>query len=411
MRQQMQVPLRPRDGMLDAVAFGVLPITSLSVFCVGSRRIPCAIPNRETFLSISMPQTSEPNPAQGIIADLNPSDFALVMATGIVSLACHLHGMGTIAHILFWMNVPAFLVLATLTTIRLVRYPRRFFHDLIDHQRGVGFFTVVAASGILGNQFLLMAHWRTLAVILWCVSIGLGFVITYTLFAAFAVKKVKPSLAEGIHGGWLLAVVAIQSISVLGTLLASGFGAHADQVLFYALAMWLVGGKFYIWIISLIFYRYSFFPMTPGDLSPPYWINMGAMAISTLAGATLLSATPQSELLLSVAPFVKGLTLLFWATASWWIPMLVILGIWRHGYMRYPLTYDSQYWGAVFPLGMYSVATYRLAHALDQPFLLIIPQVFLCIALGTWCIVFAGLARNSMRVLYRWRTRAPAASG
>jgi tellurite resistance protein TehA-like permease len=175
--------------------------------------------------------------------------------------------------------------------------------------------------------------------------------------------------------------------------------------------MWLVGGKFYIWIISLIFYRYSFFPMTPGDLSPPYWINMGAMAISTLAGATLLSATPQSELLLSVAPFVKGLTLLFWATASWWIPMLVILGIWRHGYMRYPLTYDSQYWGAVFPLGMYSVATYRLAHALDQPFLLIIPQVFLCIALGTWCIVFAGLARNSMRVLYRWRTRAPAASG
>jgi hypothetical protein len=41
-------------------------------------------------------------------------------------------------------------------------------------------------------------------------------------------------------------------------------------------------------MISLIFYRYTFFRFAPGDLSPPYWINMGAMAISTLAGALLI---------------------------------------------------------------------------------------------------------------------------
>ena len=44
----------------------------------------------------------------------------------------------------------------------------------------------------------------------------------------------------------------------------------------------LWGGMLYIWMMSLIFYRYTFFPFSPGDLSPPYWINMGAMAISTL---------------------------------------------------------------------------------------------------------------------------------
>lgn len=319
------------------------------------------------------------------------------MATGIVSLACHLLGVPVLARVLFGFNVAAYLVLLVLTAVRLARFPRRFFQDLIDHKRGVGFFTTVAASGVLGNQFLLIAGQRSVAALLWCVSVGLGFVITYTLFTAFAVKKNKPSLPEGIHGGWLLAVVAAQAISVLGTLLAPGFGGYAELVLFYALSMWLVGGMLYLWIISLIFYRYSFFPMTPDDLSPPYWINMGAMAISTLAGATLLSAGGHSELLRSITPFVKGLTLLFWATATWWIPMLIILGIWRHGYMRYRLTYDPQYWGAVFPIGMYSVATFRLAHAIEQLYLLAISRAFLCFALVAWCVVFAGLIQSLVR--------------
>jgi Voltage-dependent anion channel len=72
--------------------------------------------------------------------------------------------------------------------------------------------------------------------------------------------------------------------------------------------------------------------MSPSDLAPPYWINMGAVAISTLAGTLLAAAAPLSPLVRELLPFIKGLTLLFWATATWWIPMLVILGAWRHVY-------------------------------------------------------------------------------
>lgn len=370
----------------------------------------CGSISRDAGRSTLSTTDSTPSPAdapRSVVAELNPSGFALVMATGIVSLACHLLEMPLIARALFCLNVVAYLVLVTLTLVRLVRFPRRFFRDLIDHRRGVGFFTTVAASGVLGNQLLLIAGQRSVAMILWCISVGLGFLITYTLFTGFAVKEMKPSLPEGIHGGWLLAVVAVQSISVLGTLLASGFGDDAPPVLLYTLSMWLVGGMLYIWIISLIFYRYSFFPMTPDDLSPTYWINMGAMAISTLAGATLLSAAQHSELLRSIAPFVKGLTLLFWATATWWIPMLVILGVWRHGYMRYRLTYDPQYWGVVFPLGMYTVATFRLAHTVDQLYLLAIPRVFIYFALTAWCAVFTGLIRSSVSRIRSNASRMP----
>ena len=147
----------------------------------------------------------------------------------------------------------------------------------------------------------------------------------------------------------------------------------------------------YIWIISLIFYRYTFFVLSPSDLAPPYWINMGAVAISTLAGTMLIAAAPLSPLLTELTQFMKGLTLLFWATATWWIPMLVILGVWRHVYRRFPLRYDPLFWGAVFPLGMYTACTYRLVQVLPAEPLAWIPRLFIWVALAAWTATLLGL--------------------
>ncbi len=130
---------------------------------------------------------------------------------------------------------------------------------------------------------------------------------------------------------------------------------------------------------------------------PPYWINMGAVAISTLAGATLSTAVESSPTLAPLRPFILGLTVMFWATATWWIPMLLILGIWRHGLRKVRLTYDPLYWGLVFPLGMYAACTFRLASALDAPFLLWLARLFVIAAVAAWLLTFLGLAR---RVLY-----------
>ena len=334
------------------------------------------------------------------IRTLHPAYFALVMATGIVSIAAKLFGMTPIAQALLVINIPAFIILWIVTIIRVVRFPREVFADLIDHQRGVGFFTAVAATSVLGSQMVILQQSNRIAFALWMVTLALWLVLIYAVFTALTVKETKPTLDQGISGGWLVAVVATESVSTLASLLAAST-QRPDILLFVSLSFWLTGGMLYIWLISLIFYRYTFFKFSPSDLMPPYWINMGAMAISTLAGTLLIANSSFSPLLQRLQPFLLGFTMFFWATATWWIPMLLILGFWRHVYKRFPLTYSPLYWGAVFPLGMYSVSTFRLATAANASFLLFLPRAFVFIALAAWLVTFIGLVRHLIGPMLR----------
>ena len=324
--------------------------------------------------------------------DLPPAYFALTMATGIISIDAWNFQHRWLAMGLFAFNLVAYAVLAVLTAARALRYPALFFADMIDHRVAPGFFTAVAGSSVVGAQFFLFMRATGVAM----VFLGLGGVLwvgmTYTIFTAFTVKREKPSLETGINGGWLIAVVATQSIAVLTSLISRDVPQpFRVELNFVALSMWLWGGMFYSWIISLIFYRYTFFPFSPGDLAPPYWINMGAMAISTLAGAQLVQNTMDAPFLLSLLPFLRGFTVFYWATATWWIPMLVVLGAWRHVFRKFPFRYDPLYWGAVFPLGMYSAATAQMAEALGLPFLAPISRAMFVLAVLAWAIVFAAL--------------------
>ena len=332
------------------------------------------------------------------IEDMSPGYFSMVMATGILSLAAHLLGVPVLPRVMFALNWVLFAIICLLALARVIWHPRRTLDDLVDHLRAPGFFTFVAACSILASQSLLIGGSLRIAVVLGAIG-GLAWItLIYTIFTVLTVKSNKPSLDRGINGGWLLAVVATQSMAVLGALVAPEVAQPARLELnYFALSMWLLGGMLYIWMMSLIFYRYTFFEFSPADLSPPYWINMGAMAISTLAGSLLIINTPHAPFLESMLPFLKGFTVFYWATGTWWIPMLLMLAIWRHGIRRFPFTYDPMYWGAVFPLGMYAASTLRMMQAMSLDFLGLLPHVMFGIGLVAWVLLFIGQLRALRR--------------
>lgn len=127
------------------------------------------------------------------IRDLFPGYFALVMATGIVSIACHLLGFEWPAQALFVLNQVAYGILWLLLLLRLVLYRRQLLADLTDHARGPGFFTLVVATCVLGNQFLLLAGNRAAALVLWCLGFALWHVLIYSFFTAVTVKDASPA--------------------------------------------------------------------------------------------------------------------------------------------------------------------------------------------------------------------------
>ncbi|TAL92734.1 MAG: C4-dicarboxylate ABC transporter [Paraburkholderia sp.] len=338
------------------------------------------------------------DPGQSWLREFPPTAFAMVMATGIVSIAAHLLGYDTVGWILLGINAVAWPVLLAITLCRLLRYPRAVHADIVDHGRGPGFLTLVAATAVLGSQ---LSAYRVLPQALpWLLGLaaGLWLVVAYTFLAAMTIGQRKPGLHAGLNGTWLLLVVATESIAVLATAVSSRHGASVPLDLL-ALAAWLLGGSLYMMLITLIFYRWCFVPMRAADLTEPWWINMGAMAITTFAGSRLILARHDlagwpgdGQLVLLV------LTTACWAMATFWIPLLAALFIEKHVIIGDPVYYTAAEWSVVFPLGMYSAATYAYAGAAHLPFLADVARITILIAFATWILAAIGLLRSAFRL-------------
>jgi len=330
---------------------------------------------------------------------LHPGCFALVMATGIVSIDASQHGMANIGYAMFVLNLVAYAWLLALTVLRLAYFHRELVADFANPSRGAGFLTFAAGTCVLGSQCVQVVPLPTLASALAAVGAAAWAVLTYLFFAAAITARFKPGFTRSINGGWLIAVVATEALSVLLTLLAA---RHADpaHLRFFALGLYMLGAALYLLIITLVVYRMVFFPLRASEFTPPYWIDMGALAITTLAGSLIVTQAPASGPLVEVLPFVKGFTLFFWATATWWIPLLVILEAWRHLRRHVRFQYETDDWDIVFPIGMYTVGTYELAHALRADFLLAIPAAGVYVSLIMWLLVAAAGVHHAYRNLH-----------
>ena len=91
------------------------------------------------------------NPGHSWLQAFPPTAFAMVMATGIVSVAAHLLGYGIVGWLLLGINAVTHPALLAITLCRVLRYPHAEHADSVDHDRGPGFLTLVAATAVLGS--------------------------------------------------------------------------------------------------------------------------------------------------------------------------------------------------------------------------------------------------------------------
>jgi len=331
------------------------------------------------------------NPITNSIKGLHPAYFALVMSTGIISIASKLLGFTSIAYALFYINIAAYAILLPFQTIRVFVFWDNLYKDLCNPKLSLVFFTTVAATNVLGAQFITIVNQPEIAKIFWYFGIFLWVAVSLFAFSILFIKC-EEGPESVIHGGWLIATVGTQSVAVLGAALASKFVSCGSFVLFSSIVWWMIGAFLYVILITLLFYRLVFFKLAPEALIPPYWINMGAIAITTLAGSIICLTIPKiGGVYPDFLSFIKGFTLFFWSFGTWWIPLLIILGIWKFIVRKQQFKYTPLDWGMVFPLGMYTACTFKLSQAIGIPFVANISKYFIYLAYIAWTIIFVSM--------------------
>jgi tellurite resistance protein TehA-like permease len=343
------------------------------------------------------------------LATLDPGYFALVMATGIVSIGCRLLGYPPLAEVLLVATVAGFVILLAAYVARAVRFPRRFLASLRAPSAAVAYFTVVAGSNVLAIALLAHGLWLV-SLILGLLALLVWLVLTYGLFSSIVLAGNRPLLRE-ITGVWLVWVVGTQSIAVLATALAPQlpWAMGRDMLGVASVLFWSVGIVLYLILVVIIFLRLFLIETTPAEMGPAYWILMGATAISVraAAGILMLTGSAPTPLLSEMHAFVAGAAVVLWAFGSWFIPALVLFGLWRYFVRRYPWSYEPKLWSVVFPLGMYAVASVTLGRAIDFEFMRQLAAVWVWFGVAAWTAVTALLLVSLSRSL---RTRPESGS-
>ena len=274
---------------------------------------------------------------------MRPDAFAAVMATGIVSIAALDHGFRRISDVLMVISVALFAVLVIVAMVRL----RPRFDDL---DVPLQLLTFVAACAVVGTRL----SWWPLGVV------GLlGWLLLMPMALRAMWRYRWTGLRDRARGGWELAGVATSGLAIV----AADVGLVGLAIGLLALAICL-----YCVVTGLVLWRAVHEPTAPDLFQPDAWILMGGAAIATLAGDHIYQAGFED---------IRPVTVVTWIVASLWIPLLVAATV----RMR-----AGNWWAAVFPLGMYSSATFATAVETGWHPLTTISLMFFWIALAAWVV-------------------------
>ncbi|MCX4764449.1 tellurite resistance/C4-dicarboxylate transporter family protein [Streptomyces sp. NBC_01275] len=294
-----------------------------------------------------------------------PAAGAAVLATAILSVGLRLTGHEALSRISLALAGAAWLALGADFVVRLLWERERW----LAEAGTPGALTAVAATTVLGTRVSALGR-QSLAEALLALAAAL-----WPVLLAVVVRHWR----RRMRGAVFLCCVATQGLAVLAAALAraeaTAWLAHTALVLF-----WL---GLVLYCLALARFDRRQIAEGAGD----QWVAGGALAISALAGATLLDAEGGGLYLWNADD--RGV--LRSVTVALLVLDLVCYAVLLAAEVRWPRPYyDVCRWATVFPMGMTATATLSVAAAVDVPWLKGPGRVLLWVAVAAWLTVAVG---------------------
>jgi tellurite resistance protein TehA-like permease len=310
-----------------------------------------------------------------------PDVFAAVMATGILSIAARDHGYRWISDTLGVLATAGLLLLTVVVVAVARRRTARW--DVRKPDVTLRLFTFVAACAVVDSR--LSANVSVLRV-LGAIALSSWLVLS-VVTARNMLACGWAELRDHAHGAWELGSVGTSGLAIVMAQVAHHTGHR--WWLAIALPVWIAALCIYVLMTSMILWRAVTERQLRDGFEPDTWILMGGLAIATLCGYYIHHQAPQW-----LFGGVRAVTVVTWVGATLWIPPLIYFGLHRIGRRPEVLRFAGVWWALVFPLGMYSAATYAMAVETNRRALSTVSLVFFWDALAAWLIVaVAGLSR------------------
>ena len=306
------------------------------------------------------------------LEEIPPASGAVVMGTGIVSVALLLDGQRLLSTILLVIAAIIWLALAWLLPARAATAPSRFESDL-GHPTAL---TSIAGTNVLGTRLALLG-WDRLAAVL--------MVLALLLWLGLMPLVLRNWQTPAIGASFLL-TVATESLALLAATLAAV--DHDAWLVAVALVPFVLGIGFYLFVLV----RFDFGQLRVG--AGDHWVTGGALAITTVAAGRIALAARQTGALGGGRSGLDDLALGLWCLTMVWLPILLICEV------RWPrLRYSVRRWSTVFPVGMYAACSFVVGDVAKLAGITDFARVWVWVAAAVWLAVIAAMVGRAPRLL------------
>lgn len=314
--------------------------------------------------------------------------FTVVTATTIIASISQLYGYEKVSPYFFIAGLVAFLSIAVFMIVRACLFYKETLNELINPEKTLYLFTVVVAVSLVGVCFSRIFHLQTTASVCWYVAIGFWLGISLFSFSILFLhhKSEDREIVNILHGGWFFVTAGTQSVAFLGVIVAEHSITHAIFFQLFSFALWSIGASLYLIFMTLIIMRLVFYRFDSNACLSPYWMNVGAAAITALTGSALyqyinIIGGPFVDFL----PFLKGISLFFWSFGLWWLPFLIVLAIRKRTSNSEGFAFTVGYWEVALAIGLYASGTIQLVGLFKGQYLVILSMCFYFAFIVLWC--------------------------